>query len=78
MDGTGLGGVMIHRSVLDEVPYPRFIMQYGDYLKRPVGDDVAFDRVKKAGIDVYVDPQLKYEHLVMGSRRVEDWVEPGN
>jgi len=77
VEGTGLGGVMLHRSVLDKVPYPRFVMQYSDYIRRPVGDDVTFfSALKKADIPVYVDPQLRFEHIVVGVRRVEDWYEP--
>lgn len=77
VDGTGLGGVMIHRSVLDQVPFPRFMMHYDDYLRRPPGDDVMFFvGLKKAGIDCYVDTKLRFGHMVVGERRAEDWVEP--
>jgi len=69
--GMGMGGVMVHPDVFAKLEYPYFQMKWNDETNRKAGEDVVFyQNCKNAGIDVWCDTDLRYEHIVCGIRKL--------
>jgi len=72
IDGLGLGGVMIHPSVFYRLDYPFFKIQDAPMYQRHGEDITFFIKCKKVGIDVWVDLDLQFGHMVMREVRIGD------
>jgi 2-polyprenyl-3-methyl-5-hydroxy-6-metoxy-1,4-benzoquinol methylase len=64
VDWVGSGGLLIHRSVLQEIGWPPFLDEWAPGMSfRKVGHDVTFsERVKAAGFKIYVDTSINSAH----------------
>jgi len=70
VDGMGLGGIMMNPEVFKILEYPWFFQMWNKEEKRRPGVDFQFyGNCKRAGIDVWCDTDLIYEHI--GVRPVE-------
>ena len=67
VDAMGFGGIMTHPSVFTTLLKPPFFdMKWDTRLKSRPGEDVQFYlKCKEAGIDVYCDTDLPYDHVVV-------------
>lgn len=64
VDGMGLGGIMTNPEVFKKMEYPWFCEMWDKKRKRRLGVDLQFfANCKRAGIDVWCDTDLPYEHL---------------
>lgn len=64
VDAMGLGGIMTSPEVFKILEYPRFSLIWNKEEKRRLGVDLQFfANCKKAGIDVWCDTGLLYEHM---------------
>jgi len=68
IDGMGMGGVLIKVNVFDKLEHPYF-KRHENPTYRGCGEDIAFYlKCKKAGVDVFVDIDLQFGHLVVGEK----------
>jgi len=67
VDAMGMGGVMVHPSVYSELLKPPFFdMKWNSERGVRPGEDVEFySMCKDAGISVYCDTDLPYDHIVV-------------
>jgi hypothetical protein len=64
VDAMGFGGVMIHPSVFDKIPYPRFQAGWNWEINSYVGEDTKFyHNCYQYGIDVWCDTDLTFGHI---------------
>jgi len=64
VDGTGMGCMAIHRSVLNKMKKPWFKFEYTDTGDIRLGEDYWFcEKAKKLGYDIYVDTDVHVGHI---------------
>ena len=64
VDGTGMGCMAIHRSVLKKMEKPWFRFEYTDSGDIRLGEDYWFcEKAKKAGYNIYVDTNVQVGHI---------------
>lgn len=64
VDGMGLGGVMMNPEIFKKLEYPWFFQVWDKEKARRPGVDLQFyGNCKRAGIDVWCDTNLFFEHL---------------
>ncbi len=73
VDAMGFGGVMTHPSVFEKFDPPYFERGYAQTMEGNVGEDLAFyNRCRKAGVDVWCDTDLHYNHVITSIKCVKE------
>lgn len=65
VDATGCGSILYNMEVFDKVPNPWFEFHMEDQVN-PIGEDVDFcQKLRKVGVKIYVDCDIKVGHMGM-------------
>lgn len=68
VDAMGFGGVMMKPEVFQKMEYPWFRMKWNNEINDMLGMDFTFyGNCAKAGIDVWCDTDLVFDHLAVKS-----------
>ena len=71
VDALGLGGIMMKPEIFKTMKFPWFRMKWNTRSGgRPGMDFQFYGHCKKAGIDIWVDTNLVFGHVVVGLREV--------
>jgi hypothetical protein len=73
----GLGVVLIRRDVLEKIPYPWFdLKEKNPQTGEGYGSDMYFyTKVREAGIEVWVDPRVRCQHMDYVRASIDDHIK---
>ena len=72
----GLGCVLIRRDVFEAIPYPWFdLKEKNPQTLEGYGSDMYFyTQVKDAGVEVWIDPRVRCEHMDYTQASMDDYI----